>query len=194
MTTHSVRKKGKYFRGVADHRPKRELHTGDDLFDMVRDLEVIFGKDPGGQSVPSDVATRHATMWKKKSIFWELEYLKDLEVRSSIDVMHMTKNVCLNLLGFLDVYGKTKDTLEAWEDQQHMKDPDNMHPQNKTDKGRHLSLASYALTKAEKEIFFEALSSIKVPSGFSSNTKGIINMTEKKFQNLKSHDCHVIMT
>jgi hypothetical protein len=26
------------------------------------------------------------------------------------------------------------------------------------------------------------------------NIKGIINMAEKKFQNLKSHDCHVIMT
>jgi hypothetical protein len=133
-------------------------------------------------------------MWKKKSIFWELEYWKDLEVRSSIDVMHITKNVCVNLLGFLGVYGKTKDTPEAREDQQRMKDPNNMHPQNKTDKGRHLSPTSYTLTKAEKEIFFEVLSSIKVPSGFSSNIKGIINMTEKKFQNLKSHDCHVIMT
>jgi hypothetical protein len=54
--------------------------------------------------------------------------------------------------------------------------------------------ASYALTKEEKEIFFEALFSIKVLSGFSSNIKGIINMAEKKFQNLKSHDCHVLMT
>jgi len=70
-----------------------------------------------------------------------------------------------------------------------MKDPGNKH----TGKGRkHLS--SYALTKAEKEIFFQCLSSIKVPAGFSSNIKGIINMAEKKFQNLKSHDCHVIMT
>jgi hypothetical protein len=24
--------------------------------------------------------------------------------------------------------------------------------------------------------------------------KGIVNMKEKKFQNLKSHDCHVLMT
>ena len=32
------------------------------------------------------------------------------------------------------------------------------------------------------------------PSGFSSNIKGIINMAEKKFQDLKSHDCHVIIT
>jgi hypothetical protein len=54
--------------------------------------------------------------------------------------------------------------------------------------------ASYALTKAEKEIFFECLLSIKVLSGFSSNIKGIINMAEKKFQNQKSHDCHVIMS
>jgi hypothetical protein len=92
------------------------------------------------------------------------------------------------------MYGKTKDTPEAREDQQRMKDPNNIHPQNKMDKGCHLSPASYALTKAEKKIFFEVLSSIKVPSGFSSNIKGIINMTEKKFQNLKSYDCHVIMT
>ena len=29
---------------------------------------------------------------------------------------------------------------------------------------------------------------MKISSGFSSNIKGIINMAEKKFQNLKSHD------
>ena len=99
------------------------------------------------------------------------------------------RSLCVNLLGFLGVYGKTKDTPEAREDQQRMKDPNNKH----TDKWRHY-ISSYALTKAEKEIFFECLSSIKVPAGFSSNIKGIINMADKKFQNLKSHDCHVIMT
>ena len=54
--------------------------------------------------------------------------------------------------------------------------------------------ASYALTKEEKEIFFECLLSMKVLTGLSSNIKGIINIPAKKFQNLKSHDCHVIMT
>ena len=102
--------------------------------------------------------------------------------------MHVTKNLCVNLLGFLGVYGKTKDTPEARQDQQRMKERDGLHPD------QYQGPASYALTKEEKEIFFECLSSIKVPSGFSSNIKGIINMAEKKFQNLKSHDCHVIMT
>jgi hypothetical protein len=155
-TTHPVRKKGKHFSDVADHQRKPELHTGDDLFDMVRDLEVIFGKGPGGQSVLNDVTTEHAPMWKRKSIFWELQYWKELEVRSSIDMMHVTKNVCVNLLGFLGVYGKIKDTPKAREDQQRMKDLDNIHPQNRTDKGCHLSPASYALTKAEKDIFWKS--------------------------------------
>jgi hypothetical protein len=55
-------------------------------------------------------------MWKKKFIFWELNYWEVLEVSSSIDMMHVTKNLCVNLLGFLSVYGKTKYTLEARQD------------------------------------------------------------------------------
>ena len=41
---------------------------------------------------------------------------------------------------------------------------------------------------------FDCLNSIKVPSGYSSNIQSIINVKEKKIQNLKSHDCHVLMT
>jgi hypothetical protein len=89
-------------------------------------------------------------MWKKKSIVWELPYWEVIEIRSLIDVMHVPKNLCVNLLGFLYVYRKIKYTPKAWEDQQHMKDPANMHD---TDKGHHYS--SYTLTKVEREIFFE---------------------------------------
>jgi hypothetical protein len=35
---------------------------------------------------------------------------------------------------------------------------------------------------------------MKVPSGYSSNIKGIINMKDNKFTNLKPHDCHMLMT
>ena len=64
-----------------------------------------------------------------------------------------------------------------------MHEKDGMHPK------QYQGHDSYTLTKEEKEIFFECLLSMKVPSSFSSNIKGIINMTEKKFQNIKSHDC-----
>ena len=40
---------------------------------------------------------------------------------------------------------------------------------------------------------FDCLNSMKLPSGYSSNIQGRINMKEKKFTNLKSHDCHILM-
>ena len=85
------------------------------------------------------------------------------------------------------MYGKTKYTPEAREDLEHWHEKDGMPPK------QYEGPASYALMKEEKEIFFECLLSMKVPTSFSSNIKGIINMPEKKFQNLKSPDCYVIM-
>ena len=60
-------------------------------------------------------------MRKKKSILWELPYWDVLEVRNAIDVMHLAKNLCVNVLGFLDTYGQGKDTLEARHDLKEMK-------------------------------------------------------------------------
>src|ERR1044071_3477263 len=95
-----------------------------------------------GLSVPNDDEGR-APMWKKKSIFWDLPYWKHLDVRSSIDVMHVMKNLCVNLLGFLGVYGKTKDTPEAREDLQRLHEKVGMPPK------QYEGPASYALTKEE---------------------------------------------
>jgi hypothetical protein len=68
-----------------------------------------------------------------------------------------------------------------------MKERDNLHPEKTVDECHYLRPASYTLSNEEKETILECLSSIKVPSGFSSNIKGIINVPEKKFINLKSH-------
>ena len=123
------------------------MRTGDHILAMFNYLKVIFGKGPDGLSVPNDDDGR-APMWKKKSIFWDLPYWKDLEVRSSIDVMHMTKNLCVNLLGFLGVYGKTKYSVEAREDLHVLHEKDGLPPK------QYEGPASYTLTKEEKEIFF----------------------------------------
>jgi hypothetical protein len=93
----------------------------------------------------------------------------------------------------MGVYGKSKDSLEAKQDLQCMKERENIHPEKVDDGRQYLSPASYTLSKDEKESMFECLNNIKVPSGFSSNVKGIKNVTKKKFLNLKSHDCHMLM-
>ena len=85
--------------------------------------------------------------------------------------MHLTKNLCVNLIAFLGVYGKTKDTVEARQELQHMEERDALHPQQRDNGREYLSPASYTLSKEEKETIFDYLSSINVPSGYSSNIK-----------------------
>ena len=64
----------------------------------------------------------------------------------------------------------------------------------KRDKGRHyLGPACYTLSKEEKQSMFDYLNSIKVPSDYSSNIKRLLNLKEKKFAHVKSHDCHMLM-
>jgi hypothetical protein len=112
----SLKEKRQAFQWQGINPVEAVTHTSAKVFDMVKDLKVIFGKGPGSQPVPNG-PDKHAPMWKKKSIFWELPYWEVHEVRSAIDVMHLMKNLCINILGFLGLYGKSKDTPKAREDQ-----------------------------------------------------------------------------
>ena len=53
-------------------------------------------------------------VWKTMSVFWDLPYWKIHRVPHSIDVMHITKNVCESLLGtLLNMPERTKDGPKA---------------------------------------------------------------------------------
>jgi hypothetical protein len=85
-------------------RPPPHL-TGHEVYEMVKDVHVVLGKRKRiSKNFEED------DMWKKQSFFWELPHWKDLDVRYSIDVMHVEKNVCERLLGtLLNTDGKTRD-------------------------------------------------------------------------------------
>ena len=99
---------------------KPMFRDGKRVFSMIKDVHVVFRKSRGSQPVPND-ENGHAPMWKKKSILQELPYWEALEVRNAIDVMHLTKNLCVNVLGFLGTYGQGKYTLEARRNLKEMK-------------------------------------------------------------------------
>ena len=40
---HPLRKKGKHFKGKADHQTKPGNRTGEDVLNMVKDVKVVFG-------------------------------------------------------------------------------------------------------------------------------------------------------
>jgi hypothetical protein len=130
------------------------FHKGMHVFSMIKDVHVVFGKGHGSQQVLND-ENGHAPMWKKKSILWELPYWEVLEVRNTIDVMHLMKNLCVNLLGLLGTYGKAKDTIEARRDLKQIKQQEDLRHE-KQDNGQHyLHPASYTLSKEEKESMFD---------------------------------------
>lgn len=53
-------------------------------------------------------------LWKKRSIFFDLPYWESNLLRHNLDVMHIEKNICDNLLGtLLNLDGKTKDNENA---------------------------------------------------------------------------------
>ena len=109
------------------------FHNEKCVFSMIKNVHVVFGKGRGSQPVPND-ENGNAPMWKKKSILWELPYWEALEVRNAIDIMHLTKNLCLNVLDFFDIYGQGKDTLEERRYLKKMKQREDLQPE-KREKG-----------------------------------------------------------
>jgi hypothetical protein len=51
---HALSKRGKHFKGKVDHQTKPENRSGEDVFIMVKDVQVVFGKGPGSQPVLND--------------------------------------------------------------------------------------------------------------------------------------------
>ena len=146
-------------------------------------LNVTWGKRNGKCLVSQ-------SYWKKKSIFFDLEYWKYLYVRHVLDVMHIEKNVCESIVStLLGIEEKTKDGLAARMDLK----PLNMRSEL-TENGRtKLPAASFTLSKEEKIRFCKTLSKIKVPDGYFLNIRNRVSMQDLKLYGIKSHDCHVPM-
>lgn len=132
--------------------------------------------------------------WKKKSIFYNLEYWKYLRVRNQLDVMHIEKFFYKSIYGtLLNISGKTKDGLKSRMDLVALEIRAKLAPDVKNDKRTFLPPACYTLTREKKARFFKALKSIKVLDGYSSNIENLVSMKGFKLYGLKSHDCHILM-
>jgi hypothetical protein len=91
-------------------------------------------------------------MWNKKSIIWELEYWLMLDVRHSIDNMHVKKNVCEATCGtLLQQKSKGKDHKNAREDLKELCITPELYAEE-TETGTNLPVAATTLSKADRRI------------------------------------------
>lgn len=95
--------------------------------------------------------------WKKKSIFFELPYWEHHLIRHNLDVMHIEKNVCDNVLWtILGVLGKSKDNLKARCDLQELGIRTALYPQQQKDSSKLLLRhACFTMSKEDKEVFLK---------------------------------------
>ncbi|XP_074356779.1 uncharacterized protein LOC141696552 [Apium graveolens] len=132
-------------------------------------------------------------VWKKVSIFFQLEYWKFFPVSRVLDVMHIEKNICESLLGtLLNIPGKTKDRESVRLDMDDMGIRTELRPKTPGKKEK-VPLASWNLSNAEKKVVCSSFLQMKLPDGFCSNIKNLVNMEKLRLVGMKSHDCHTIL-
>ncbi|KAL6557058.1 hypothetical protein OROHE_006934 [Orobanche hederae] len=174
------------FNGEVEERRAPPLRSGIEVFKEVENLNIQFGK-----KFSKDVPSRG---WKKHSIFFDLPYWKELYVGYFIDLMHVQKNVFDSLIGtLLGVPGKTKDGHNARMDMMDMGIRSELAPVEQPGKKPYLPPAAHTLSRNEKKVLLQTLHSVKVPEGYSSNIKSLVDLDDLKLKGLKSHDCHVII-
>jgi hypothetical protein len=123
-----------------------------------------------------------------------LPYWKDLLLPYNLDVMHIEKNICENILGtLLEILGKTKGTDNARLDLRDMGIRHDLHLQQdgntvvKPD-------AFYVLNKENKVKFCKCLKGVKFLDGFATNLGRFISANDTKLHGrLKTHCCHVLL-
>ena len=132
--------------------------------------------------------------WTKKSILWELPYWQHQLLRHNLDVMHIEKNFFENIINtVMDVNGKTKDNAKSRMDVVEICDRPKLHlhsgPSGRLVKPK----AKFVLPVDKRRELCEWVKELQMPDGYCSNLRNIVDPNEAKFNNMKSHDCHVFM-
>jgi hypothetical protein len=93
----------------------------------------------------------------------------------------------------LDIPGKMKNTLIAWVDLEEMKLRKDLHHKTLENGSKKLPTACYTLRKQEKMSLCNCLHGIKVPTGYSDNVSGMVNMKTLNVLFKNSHDRHILI-
>jgi len=206
------RKRGDLFDGTEEKRPEPSQRSGIEIDELLRNWEEC--PKPGKKrKAPAPLLG----VWKTRSVFMDLPYMKFLRVPHSLDVMHITKNVCESLLAtILNMPERTKDGPKARTDLKHMgirellqggplaegvDDDDDDETEGRRRKCKkvrpkdyHCPASCFTLSEKELRQFFKCLLGIKLPSGYAGKPSRYLDEVKQRFSGMKSHDCHVLMT
>ncbi|XP_051222138.1 uncharacterized protein [Lolium perenne] len=180
--THDAITDGASFNGKDEFRDPPVKITGQEISEMTATLHT----DNGKLQKPKPPRRKKRTVaelqeneeiyihsvegtFKRRSVFFQLEYWQTLLVRYNLDIMHVQKNVFENIMNtILDVDQRSKDNLNARLDLEDMNIRTTHHADMTAPKPI-LPRASYQLLPQAKNIFCTIIKYARFPDGYASN-------------------------
>jgi hypothetical protein len=109
--------------------------------------------------------------------------------------MHIEKGVFESTISLLlDIPSKTNDGLSTRKDLQALEIKEELHSSERPNGRAYLPPASYTLTIEEKRAICMCMHGIRVPTGFSTNIKNLVSMSELKMSGYNTHDYHTMLS
>ncbi|XP_016185161.1 uncharacterized protein LOC107626774 [Arachis ipaensis] len=190
---HKYRLDRNRFDGQVEGRDPPKKLSGTDVLRQQSNVHISFGKSStvtskkrrNGQDADED-----DSHWKKKSVFFDLPYWEDQMLRHNLDMMHIEKNVCDNVVfTILNDSGKSKNNRKARKDLQCM----GIRPKLWPGEGGKYSSPIFAMSNSQRNIFLKTLQNVVFLDGYSSNVARCVDLRQRKLSGSKSHDCHILM-
>ncbi|XP_025662015.1 uncharacterized protein [Arachis hypogaea] len=193
LRSHKYRLDRSRFDGQAESRDPPKKYSGTDVLRQQCNMHVTFGKNStltAKRRRISEDTDQDDSYWKKRSVFFDLPYWKDHMLRHNLDVMHIEKNICDNVVfTILNDSVKSKDNLKARKDLQSM----GIRPELWPDEGGKYHSAIFTMSNPQKDVFLKTLQNVVFPDGYSSNIARCVDIRQRKLYGLKNHDCHILM-
>lgn len=183
-----------FFNGKVESRTAPDPLTGDVVNSLTENIHTVFGKDPKGkQTIRKRKCGDPPQNFKRRSIWFELRYWKDLLQPHNIDAMHIEKNVCDNIMNtLLGIDGKTKYSINSCQDLKLLGIRKDLHPVPVGKDTFDLLPARYSMNPKVRKLFCRVLKGARFPYGYVSDIRRNIDVKKKKIIGLKNHDCHIL--
>jgi hypothetical protein len=179
------------FDGQIEDRDALEKFTLQEVLEELKKVKDVCQGKHGGKK-----KQKHGELviYNRKSAWCGLLYWKDPLQPHNLDVMHIEKNICENILWtLLKVEGKSNDTTNARLDLHGM---NIRHQYQDVQQGTSLkfSKARYVMKEKHRVVFCKFLKGVKFPDGYAANlAKSISADGTKVVGKLKTQTCHVLL-
>ena len=193
-------RRSRLFNGKTEIRDPPRKYTPKEVAEKVeRVKDFEHGKNPISRKRKRATVPGEPT-WHLKVSLHHLPYWPELKLAHNLDVMHIEKNICDNIVGtLLELEGRNKDTVSARIDLKKFKIWEKYWLKKivKDDDDAAVTYAKppapWTLSKEQKRHLCRYLANTRFPDGYCANWGRCVNIDGCKVTGMKTHDCHILL-